>query len=234
MWYEWLNFVYSFGGNVLDAQHGWQYGDIVINSPENIAATQQYRKLIQFSPPDTLNYGWNEAQSALQQGKVFMGLLWSDQAPFLEDPKASKVSGKIGYARIPSATGKPFTQLEGLTYLMTSGSQHPREAYGFLRWTMSQQVQVAQTLRGSSSLRTSTYNDLQVAALPYSPIFLSSVAYANPKPTVPESEEMTQAAVKRLSEVVTGKLPVQSGLDILALDLQRILGRKARLRYPVQ
>ncbi len=102
LWYEWLNLIYSFGGNILDAQHGWQYGDIVVNSPQNVAATQQYVKLIQFSPPDTLNYGWGEAQSALQQGKVFMGLLWNDQAPFLEDPTVSKVAGKIGYSLIPA------------------------------------------------------------------------------------------------------------------------------------
>ena len=51
-------------------------------------------KLIAFSPPDTLNYGWNEAQSALQQGHVFMGLLWNDQAPFLEDPKTLKGCGQ--------------------------------------------------------------------------------------------------------------------------------------------
>jgi len=40
LWYEWLNFVYSFGGDVLDTQHGWEYGDIVVNSPQNVAATE--------------------------------------------------------------------------------------------------------------------------------------------------------------------------------------------------
>ncbi len=58
LWYEWLNFVYSFGGDILDTRHGWKYGDIVVNSPQNVAATEQYVKLIPFSPPDTLNYGW--------------------------------------------------------------------------------------------------------------------------------------------------------------------------------
>ena len=74
----------------------------MVNSPQNVAATEQYVKLIAFSPPDTLKYGWGEAQSALQQGHVFMGLLWNDQAPFLEDPAVSKVAGKIGYSLIPS------------------------------------------------------------------------------------------------------------------------------------
>ena len=119
LWYEWLNLVYSFGGNILDTQHGWEYGDIVVNSPQNVAATEQYVKLIAFSPPDTLKYGWNEAQSALQQGHVFMGLLWNDQAPFLEDPAVSKVAGKIGYSLIPSNL-RPTVQPDGRPYLPDS------------------------------------------------------------------------------------------------------------------
>jgi multiple sugar transport system substrate-binding protein len=166
LWYEWLNVIYAFGGDILDAKHGWQYGDIVVNSPQNIAATEQYVKLIAFSPPDTLTYGWNEAQGALQQGHVFMGILWSDQAPFLEDPKASEVAGKIGYMLIPPNVGQPFSQLEGLSYLITAKSQHAREAYKFLEWTQSQRVQVAQTLRGSSSIQQSTYKDAAIENLP--------------------------------------------------------------------
>ncbi|HEX3738108.1 MAG TPA: extracellular solute-binding protein [Terriglobales bacterium] len=234
LWYEWLNFIYAFGGNVLDAKHGWQYGDIVVNSPQNLSATQQYLKLIAFSPPDTLTYGWNEAQSALQQGHVFMGILWSDQAPFLEDPKVSRVAGKIGYALIPSNSAQQFSQLEGLTYLITAKSQHAREAYKFLEWTQSQRVQVAQTLRGSSSIRKATYHDPDVAKLPYTAAFLASLPIAKPKATVPESDAMTQAAVRHLSEIVSGKTSAQQGLDALAVEMQRILNGKARLHYPVK
>ena len=234
LWYEWLNLVYSFGGNILDTQHGWNYGDIVINSPENAAATAEYVKLIAFSPPDTLNYGWGQAQSTLQQGHVFMGLLWSDQAPFLEDPAASKVAGKIGYSLIPSKSGQPFSQLEGLTYLIPSESKHPREAYRFLEWAMSPRVQVQQTLHGSSSVRKSTYDDSAVIALPYTSSFMSSVPVAKPKPTIPESAEMIEAMERHLSEIVSGRTSAQAGLDGLALDLQRILGGKARLRYAVK
>jgi multiple sugar transport system substrate-binding protein len=233
LWYEWLNFIYSFGGNIIDVPHGWQYGEIVVNSPQNVAATRQYLKEIPFSPPDTLTYGWNEAQSALQQGHVFMGLLWNDQVPFLEDPLVSKVSGKIGYARVPS-TGKPFFQLEGLTYLMVSTSQHPHEAYKFLEWAMSRQVQEAVTLQGSVSIRKSTYSNPAIKNLPYTSIFLSSIPKGIPKPTVPESDEMTQAAVQRLFEIVSNQTSPQQGLDTLALDLKKILGGKSRLRYPVK
>lgn len=234
LWYEWLNLIYSFGGNILDAPHGWQYGDIVVNSPQNVAATEQYLRLIKFSPPDTLNYGWMEAQNALQQGHVFMGLLWSDQAPFLEDPKVSKVAGKIAYTVIPSNGGKGFSQLEGLTYLIVSGSQHSLEAYRFLEWAMSLQVQDSQTLHGNSSLLRATYDNPAIKALPYTPAFLASLPIGIPKPTIPESDQMTQAAVGRLTGILTGKSSAQQGLDSLALDFKQIFGDKRRLRYPVK
>jgi multiple sugar transport system substrate-binding protein len=232
LWYEWLNLIYSFGGNILDTQHGWEYGDIVVNSPQNISATEQYAKLIAFSPPDTLKYGWGEAQSALQQGHVFMGLLWNDQAPFLEDPSVSKVAGQIGYSLIPSASGKPFSQMEGLTYLIPTESKHPREAYRFLEWAMSEQVQVQQTLKGGASIRKSVYDDPSVKAIPYTSTFIASVPVAKPKPTIPESAAMIEAMERHVADILNGRASAQSGLDSLALDLQHILGDKGRLRYP--
>jgi multiple sugar transport system substrate-binding protein len=233
LWYEWLNFVYSFGGDILDTQHGWEYGDIVVNSPQNVAATEQYRKLIPLSPPDTLCYGWNEAQAALQQGHAFMGLLWSDQAYLLEDQATSKVAGKIGYSLIPSNTSRRSSQLEGLTFLVPTESQHPKEAYRFIEWAMSAQVQTQQTLDGSTSIRQSVYDDPSVKQQPYTSAFLESVPIAREKPTIPEASQMTEVAERRLSEIVTGKESAKSGLDKLALDLKSILGSKVKLRYPV-
>jgi len=233
LWYEWLNFVYSFGGDILDTQHGWEYGDIVVNSPQNVAATEQYLKLIPLSPPDTLSYGWNEAQAALQQGHAFMGLLWSDQAYLLEDHSTPKVVGKIGYSLIPTNTSQRTSQLEGLTYLVPTESQHPKEAYRFIEWAMSAQVQLQQTLNGSTSIRESVYEDSRVKEQPYTAVFLASIPVAREKPTIPESSQMTEAEERRLSEIVTGKESPRSGLDKLALDLKKILGSKAKVRYPI-
>jgi multiple sugar transport system substrate-binding protein len=234
LWYEWLNIVYSFGGNILDSGRGWDYGDIVVNSPQNVAATTEYLKLLAYSPPDTLQFGWNEAQSALQQGHVFMGLLWSDQVPFLEDPTVSKVAGKIGYSLIPSNSRKPLSQLEGLTYLVPIRSKHPQEAYKFLEFVMSANVQIEQTVQGGGSLRKSTYDDLKVRQLPYTAAFLAALPVAKGKPTIPESPQMTAVMVARLSEIVRGKSTPRAGLDLLALDLKSILGDKARLRFAVK
>ena len=234
LWYEWLNLAYSFGGNILDSKHGWEYGDIVVNSPQNVTATTEYLKLMTFSPPDTLHFGWDEALSALQQGHVFMGLLWNDQAPFLEDPAVSKVAGKIGYARVPSDSDEAFSQLEGLTYLIPTESKRAPEAYRFLEFALSREVQIRQALDGGTSLRKSTYEDPRVKRLPYTAAFLGAIAVGKGKPTIPESPQITDAMVLRLSEIIRGQNTPQAGLDLLALDLQSILGKHARLRFAVR
>ena len=233
LWYEWLSFIYAFGGDILSTQHGSEYGDIVVNSPENIAATSKYISLIKSSPPDTLNYGWNEAQSALQQGRAFMGILWSDQAPFLEDSQVSKVAAKIGYTLLRLDPEPPVTQMEGLISLLPANAPHPEAGYRWIEWAMSSTVQTQQTLQGGGSLRRSTYDDARVQALPFSSAFLKSLPVAKEKPTIPESDEITRRIEIRLSEIVRGKSTPKASLDGLALDLQQILGHRAKLKYPV-
>jgi ABC-type glycerol-3-phosphate transport system substrate-binding protein len=99
---------------------------------------------------------------------------------------------------------------------------------------MSAQVQIQQTLNGSSSARISTYDEFKVKDLPYTSTFMASVPVAIPKPTIPESADMTDAMERHLSDIVNGRNSPQAGLDSLALELQRLLGNKARLRYPIK
>lgn len=234
LWYEWLNFAYSFGGNILDAPTGSEYGDIVVNSPENLAATEQYMKLIKFSPPETLNYNWDDALASIQQGRVFMGLLWHDSTPFAEDPAQSKVAGKLGFSLIPSAIGRPFSQLEGWNYLIPTKAKHPREAYRFIQWAMTRPVQIEQTLGGGASAMPSVYDDERVKQLPYVPVFLESVPVGVAKPTIPESPEITELMERQLSLILSGKVAPKAGLDAMAREIKGVLGDKASLRYPPQ
>jgi multiple sugar transport system substrate-binding protein len=158
--------------------------------------------------------------------------LWNDQAPFLEDPAVSKVAGKIGYIRVPSNSGEPFSQLEGLTYLIPTKSKQAPEAYRFLEFALSREVQIRQMLDGGTSLRKSTYEDPRVKQLPYTAAFLAAVPVGRGKPTIPESPQMAEAMVQRLSQIVRGEKTPQDGLDLLALDLQSMLGQHAHLRFP--
>jgi hypothetical protein len=45
---------------------------------------------------------------------------------------------------------------------------------------------------------------------------------------------MTEAMESHLAEIVSGRTTAKAALDSLALDIQRILGYRTRLRYHVK
>ena len=179
LWYEWLNLIHSFGGNILDAQHGWEYGDIVVNSPQNVAATERVHQADCVQPARRAQFRMGRGAVGVAAGTCIYGAVVERSGPHLEDPAVSKVAGKIGYSLIPLNSAEPFSQLEGLTYLIPQESTHPREAYRFLEWVMSAQVQDRQTLRGGLSVSKSTYDKPEVKQLRYASTFLASVPIAN-------------------------------------------------------
>jgi len=78
VWFEWLNFAFSYGGGVMDKQRSEEYGPIVINSPQTVSGTEFYNSLKQYSPPGYTNFTWDDAGEQMRDGHVFMCLMWSD------------------------------------------------------------------------------------------------------------------------------------------------------------
>jgi len=227
LWYEWLNFVYGFGGDPLSFDETTGKWDVRVNSPEIIAATEYYVSLLQHAAPESLNYNWDDALALMQQGRAAMGLMWSDSVPYLEIPEQSEVAGKIGYSTIPTVQGGEIAQLEGWTYLIPKESKHQEAALRFMLWAMQPEVQVAQMLGGGASPQKPPYDNLAVKQLPYVPAFLASVPVARPKPRIPESGELTERAVRRLANIISGA-PVQRELDQLAAEYRDLLSRSGK------
>ena len=95
LWYEWLNYVYSFGGDILDTPHGWDYGDIVINSPQNIAATTQYIGEIKFSPPDTSSLAGMKLSLACSRVGSLWGFCGATRRPSWKIRRCRRSPGRL-------------------------------------------------------------------------------------------------------------------------------------------
>ena len=234
LWYEFLNFLYSFGGNILDVEHGWEYGDIVINSPEAIEALEFYSGLVKYSPSGTLNYTWDDALAVMQQDKVAMVIMWNDATYAVEYANDSLVAGKMGFARVPKSrtVDQWVSQLEGWSYLIPRSSPHPAEAERFIGWMMNSTNQVEQHLNGGASALKATYDDPRVQRLTYTQASLDAMAVAIAKPTIPEGPEMTEVLTRELSNVLSGQTTATNALNQTALEYKRILGSKADVRFP--
>jgi len=237
LWYEWLNFLYSFGGDMMQTDTGSKCGPVIVNSPEAVASLEYYKSLMQASPPDTLNYFWDDVMALMQQGKVFELTMWNDSTYAVEDPKQSTVSGKMGFATLPvqpgSKAGK-VGQIEGWTYLIPSDSKNPEAAYLFIQWMMGFDQQLAQHLGGGASARPDIYAQPDVKKLSYSQASMDTNAVARPKPTIPQAPEITDILVRELSLALAGTKSPKQALDTAAVDMNKLLGACAPLAYPVK
>jgi multiple sugar transport system substrate-binding protein len=234
LWYEWLNFLYSFNGDILEAEKGYQYGPIIINSPAAIASLDYYKSLVQYSPSDTLNYDWDGAMAAMQQNRIFECIMWNDATYAVEDPKQSTVAGKMGFGMVPQGEGGKVGQIEGWTYLVPAYSKNKEAAYLFIQWALRYNNQLEQHLNGGASPRPDVYAHPEVKKLTYSKAAMDTNAASLPKSTFPESPQMTDTIVLALSDALAGKKTSKEALDWAALEIHKLLGDRAPLKYPVK
>lgn len=233
LWYEWLNFLYSFGGDMLETDTGSACGPVIVNSPKAVAALDYYKSLMAYSSPDTLNFFWDDVMALMQQGKVFQLIMWNDATYAVENPKQSKVVGKMGFDLIPQGDGGKVGQIEGWTYLIPTRSKNPEAAYLFIQWMMGFDRQQVQHVNGGASARPDVYDHPAVKALSYSKASMETNAVAKPKPTIPEAPQISEILVLELSLALTNAKSTKAALDTAAAEISKLLGACAPLKYPV-
>lgn len=235
LWQEYINFLYSFGGAILETNDPSKYGPIVINSPEAIEATKFYKSLLKYSPSDALNFTWDDAIALWQQGKVFMSLMWTDQTYIIEDPNQSKVAGKVGFALIPKGQAGSVHQIGGQSYYIPVTSKNPEAAFLFLQWMMGKDNQIRQQKLGGASARKSTYDDSEILKLPWTQASIAALEHTHPAMlyTIPESLQIGDVIQRAISEALAGTRSVEDALNWAAEEIQRLLKGKAQMKYPV-
>ncbi len=233
LWYEWLNFLYSFGGDMLETKAGSECGPVIVNSPQAVSATEYYKSLMEFSPPDTLNYFWDDVMALMQQGKVAELIMWNDATYAVAvDESASTVVGKMGFDIVPQDAGGKVAQVEGWTYLIPTASKNKEAAYLFIQWMMDYEQQLEQHLNGGATARPDVYASADVQTLPYSKASMDSNEVAKPKPTLPQSPQMTDILVRELSSYLADEKSAQAALDTAAQEISALLGACAPMKFP--
>ncbi len=148
-------FLYTNGGSWLDAN-----GKPSFNRPEAIEAFEFYGKMArEYGPPGASALGWKEVVGAMAQGKAAMTAEISIFASLiLENPKRSRVAGKMGYALVPPGnTGKYETMLPLNTYHISAFSKNKEAAWLLLQFlTMTKQL-VPYKMYGLPSTRLSVW-----------------------------------------------------------------------------
>ncbi|MDH3474002.1 MAG: extracellular solute-binding protein, partial [Rhodospirillales bacterium] len=224
----------SFGGDMLEVKAGSECGPVIVNSPEAIASLEYYKSLMAYSPPDTLNYFWDDVMALMQQDKVYQLIMWNDATyAVAEDASQSTVAGKMGFDIIPQGKGGKVGQVEGWTYLIPNSSKNQEAAYLFIQWMMEKEQQLNQHLNGGATARPDVYAHPDVQKISYSKASMDTNEVAIPKPTIPESPEITDILVRELSSYLSDAKSAKAALDTAAVEMSKLLGDCAPLKYPV-
>ena len=234
LFHLWLQYAYSFGARIFDAPGADEYGEIVVNSPVAVRATELYLKLLRnFSPPDASGYTLDQALRAFQEGRVAIAVMWHDLAPRIDDRRESKVPMRTDFERVPSAGTPPVTLLEAELLVLLENAPARDAAIQTARWALSHDAQREMTLNGGFSARPSVYDDPAIKGhlLQHKWNYPRLAAGAVPVPMVAEADRIAALMTRELARATSGELQPKATLDRIAVEISRMLAGKAKLRY---
>jgi multiple sugar transport system substrate-binding protein len=116
-------------------------------------------------PPNWANMQWYDAMEAFTAGQAGMIVDADFFAANYEDPKKSKVAGKVGYALIPAGPGgKPYAGLWTWALGINKATRSKEAAWLFVQWATAQRTLLNATLgyRNYNPARASIMNDPRV------------------------------------------------------------------------
>jgi multiple sugar transport system substrate-binding protein len=107
----------------------------LIDSPAAIKALDNMKAAVkECSPPDVLNFGYDQLRDCEIKGQCFQVVQWTDVPKKGADPTQSSVVGKLGYGLLPGTRigGKINTRSMmpvGRVLAVTKNSKNPEAAY---------------------------------------------------------------------------------------------------------
>jgi multiple sugar transport system substrate-binding protein len=173
LYYDFMNFVYSMGGEVLDKKVGWQ-GDastkVVLNSPQSLKALKYYISLKPYNAGNFSAIDQYETMRQMKSGQTAMSIVWSD----LLYPGTKTAAGfdtRFGYASIPGDK----SIFVGGAYFISKFTKHPKETFEYITWLKQEHTQAELAKRGLCPASSVTFEDPSVKALPYTAALKQSV-----------------------------------------------------------
>jgi multiple sugar transport system substrate-binding protein len=218
-----LEFMRSNGGEVLGN------GEVVVDSPENIAALGFMRDLIEkygVSPPLVTTAVEETTRHIFGNGRALFMRNW----PYAWDvfqATGSTVRGKVGVAPLPAFPGGVSAPtLGGWQLGVNRHSRHPEAAARLVAFLTSPEAQKRLCLDiGYKPSRISLYTDRELLERqPFIASLRELFMTARPRPVTPYYMMITQVMQPELSAALAGVRSPEAALGSAARQMRHILG----------
>ncbi|CAA7600909.1 Solute-binding family 1 [Acididesulfobacillus acetoxydans] len=223
--WTWPTFLEGFGGSYLTQDE--KAGNLT--SPEAIQALTYYTDILKkYGPPGVANYSYVEVQNDMMQGKVGMFVDSATLAPRCEDPSASKVAGKLGFAMVPGdkAVAPGFYSW---TLAVPAHAKHKAAAAKFIAWLTSPKIATECGFSAPNQALEKVYNiPAYPGTEPLIDVMKASLKLANPdyRPRIPQADQVGTAVSVAISSVLDGSKTPKEALTQANDEVNRILQGK--------
>ncbi|RVL59509.1 ABC transporter substrate-binding protein [Sinorhizobium meliloti] len=213
--HQFMHWVYTNNGKVIDGDN------IVIDSPEVLAALQAYKDITAFSVEGATAYEQNEIRAIFLDGKVGMIQSGSGAAARLKETKVNWGVAPLPLG--PSAKGEGTLLItDSLVVFKDTGVEE--KAIEFAKFITSPGPQGEYELQGGAGLtplRPSPKVDEFVKADPSWKPFIDGIAYGGPEPLFKDFKGFQNTMIEMVQSVVTGKSEPADALKKAAADLEQ-------------
>jgi len=219
---DYTTYLAAFGGKFLDAQ-----GKPAFQSGGGLKALEWMTDSLKkgLMNPNSKEYLEEDVRRVFSSGQAAFALNWTYMYGLTQDPKESKVVGKVGVVPAPGASGGArVSAVNGSMGLgITQGSQHPEEAWKFIRYLTSQPVQekyaqlslpIWKTSYGKASVKKGQESVVKAAS--------SAIGAMTPRPVVVRYSEFSTILQKALQDALLGTTPPKAALEGAASQIEKL------------
>jgi multiple sugar transport system substrate-binding protein len=218
---------WSYGGEVMDVD-AWKS---TVNNEAGVAATDYWGKLMKFAPEGVTGFTWYEAMQSFMNGSAAMFIDADHMAGSIEDPTASKVAGKAGYAIPPEGPGGVHTNIWIWSLGLASAAKEKNAAWLFMQWATSKKILTDSAVKNNiNPTRTSAANDPTVLEYmkgwgDYSAVYQELInEYSRVMvPALPEFAQVGDVWAQSVQEVVLGQKDAKTAMDEAAAAMDKVL-----------
>ncbi|MGO7336230.1 extracellular solute-binding protein [Rhizobium leguminosarum] len=169
--------------------------------------------------PNSKEFLEEDVRKVFENGDAAFALNWTYMYNMANDPKDSKVAGKVGVVPAPGVAGKSeASAVNGSMGLgITSASKHPDEAWKYITFMTSQATQNAYA-KLSLPIWASSYEDPDVTKGQEELISAAKIGLAAmyPRPTTPKYQELSTALQQAIQESLLGQSSPEDALKSAA------------------
>ncbi|NRB32851.1 MAG: extracellular solute-binding protein [Rhizobiaceae bacterium] len=201
------------GGRVFD--DAW---NPIVNNEAGLKAANALKTIVDCGPEGAASFGFGEALGSFLNGDTAMFLDTTVVAGQINDPKKSKVVGKVGWALHPMGTRRG-SQTGGFGIGIPKNAENKEAAFLLMQWLTSKKGDKLVALAGGNPSRFSTHADADVnAKFPHMATFGEALKHADPdwRPIIPVWGKINADLGTTLSKVLTEGLDPKEALDGVA------------------